>query len=384
MYHINNLNNVQSVDELLQEYKLKNKNIVDLLEKNPDELVKNNWLYIDNTCQMQMGKYDNDLTSDFMCLNCQQVEHFVSLDEYEIGAPFAFKDIMTETKLDSTYLRWVAEDKIKGDNFSIKILVTLYLDKVFSSKKLPHAIKLHNSFICNHSGYTLYTLPNVNQEVCNFECLLQIDTKCIYGILLQLIVIFKELDKCCLGNPSIDAFLFDHKACSYTYEKKTIKCPYTIILSDLAKTSVTINNILFLPEYNYIHNIINHNFNKCVDYKTSKDTQNTYTINTECFNEYFDNIKYKFPYIDFYLTLLSMARYEVFYNYVKNNKECQMLWAAIWNNQQDVIDKKIMEQLEDMEDLKEGDQENLGADDISILQGLELYVNPISHIFTQL
>lgn len=361
------MNDVQDIDYLMNEFEQDKDNIVYLAKKNPKELVSSIWnelLAYDNNCHVMMKNIEEDIA----CTHCQHMMQMTDMNQYNVGELFKVtygkrkgdSMIIVENEIKHVYLKWVSNNKIKGDNFTIKILVTWLVEDLFTSAGLPHALQMVTSFICNHVGYSLYKMPNVKGELCTFGMVLEQKKKdaVVYGILLQLVVIMNELEKVSFsfGNPSINAFLFDGKVCDYDYQKKEIKCPFTMVLSDMSKSSLKINNVLLFPN-NSINSVMNNNF---MDSGYKSVANDKYIIKDYLFDIVFDKVKYQLPSIDFYLILLSMTEEPIFMEVVTKNEQCKNLWQLIWG-------EKVVNEY-----------------DFTILKDVELYKNPMQHILNNL
>lgn len=338
-HHLKYMNDVHDVDYLLDEFDTDKDHIVNLLKTNPNEVVISIWndlLAQDNGCHTNLKNIEHDIA----CTHCQHMMQMVELGNYNIGELFSItlgkrlgdRMIIVDNETTNVYLKWANKNKIKGDIFTVKILVSWLVEDLFHRSDIPHAIHLITSFICNRVGYSLYKMPTVKGELCTFEMLS--DAKkvnaVIYGILMQLIVIMNELQKVqfSFGNPNINSFLFSDIPCNYEYKKNDIVCPYTMVLSDLSKSSLKVNNVLLFPDSNKVASIINNNFND-IRYKSKGDK---YIIEEYVFDTIFDKIKYQFPGIDFYLILLSMKNYPIFVNAIEKDESCKKLWTLIWGD----------------------------------------------------
>ena len=118
---INNYHNIQycdqvhSLEQILEQYEINKASILDLLKTNTSEL-KNLWqfyLCMDQYCHNQL------------CSQCELLTHIQN--DYVVNQPFKIKTgeylILTKTKVYHPYLKCV-DKKIKGDFFTIKLLIT--------------------------------------------------------------------------------------------------------------------------------------------------------------------------------------------------------------------------------------------------------------------
>lgn len=358
------MNDVIDTDVLLVEYNKNKMYINKLIEKDPKTLVNILWKILTNDkyCMIQMNK-ENMNDNVISCVNCQNIIELTTENLYDL---FKFNDdymMITSCELSLIYLKYVTNNKIKGDNFTIKILVTFYIEHLFKNSKIPHALNMITSYICNHVGYSLYKMPTIEGNLYALSSLVEtldydILNSIMYSIMIQLIVIFNELHKIkfSFGNPTINAFLFDSKKCNYVYDNFMIESDYTMILSDLSKSSMMVNNVLFFPECNKINNIVNNNFID-IGYQL-KD--NHYIIHDYLIDGIMDYVKYKLPTsVDFYLVILSMVQDPTVYDIIINNEKCNKLWNLIWSGQ--TIDIKS-----------------------NSLKNIKLHLNPTNYILTNL
>lgn len=384
-YHnINNFNEVKSIDDLLDQYENDKATVIKLIEENTTELLNTiyTFLSIDNTCRKNLNK--NNQYADFSCTRCEELSHIFDFDTYELNEPYIIQSgklqglslIVIENKIDELSLKWT-NNKIKGDNFTIKILITWYIEHLFKCNNIPHALNLYTGFICNNKGYLLYKIPIINNEICNFDCI--IEQKCniniVYGILLQILVIFNELNKInfSYGNPVCSSLLFEEVPCDYNYIydniNYNIKSEYTVKISSLDKSSITVNNIDIFPVCHQINSIINNNFMvKCTD--TTNECM--FKINPRFLNSTFNHLKYTSPKsIDFYLLIISMMFNEDFFNIVINNEKCYGIWKCIWNDQHKIVENKIKNNMTD---------NNI----FNVLKDIEMFIDPYKNIFNEI
>lgn len=358
---------VKSLEEILNLYDYHKKQIVELLKNNPSELINRLWtdyLNIDQTCQK---------TNELKCSSCDLLSHVMD-DNQELNSPFKINSgesfILTENKMNKPYLKW-SHKNIKGDFFTVKILVTWIIEDYLNKKNIPHSLHLYNAFICHHHGYLLYKIPTINNELCHFDRLIEFKyTKdIIYGILCQLTVLFNELSNLyfSLGNPATAVLLFDKTPCHYEYMYNNIRykmvCEYTLKLADLSNSSIKVNNIVLFPQHD-IMSLLNNHFN--FNYYTV-DNQ-SYIIKDDYLNPHFNSIKHALPVsIDFYLIILSMMNNDNFFNTVMENQECYDLWKSLWQGQESIIEQRLID---------------MNHDDLyRLLTTIKLHVDPYKFVF---
>lgn len=363
------MNDVIETDVLLVEYNKNKQYIIKLIENDPKKLATMIWktLTNDKYCTVNMNK-DNvtqqDAECDIVsCIHCDNLLEYVGDDLYDLFTIVEGEHAMiTTTDVRNAYLRMVTNNKVKGDNFTVKILVTFYIEHLFKNAKIPHGLNMITSYICHHVGYSLYSMPTVHNELFALSSLVDTldDVKLndiMYGIMIQIIVIFHELHKVqfSCGNPSMNAFLFSDTPCKYEYDGFLIECDYTMVLSDLSKSSMVVNNVLYFPECNKMNSVINNNF---VNHgHTVKDKK--YVVHEYLLDGVMNYTKYMLPSsIDFYLTMLSLADDPIVYDIIMKNEKCRKVWDLMWSEQ------------------------NINLDDP--LRDTQLHINPTEYILNNL
>jgi hypothetical protein len=334
-----------SLNEILKNYHQIKKQILDDLKKNPNNIVNNLWfnyLSYDKTCQQN-------------CFQCQTLPHLAK--DIVVNTPFKIKTgqtlMLTQTQV-RPFLKWT-NDQIKGDVFTIKILITYILEDILKH----HHINLLNSYICNANGYLLYEVPTINDELCHFDRLVEYKytKEIVYGLLCQVIVLYEHLSKYHFshGRPNASSFLFDNRKCDYTYnyknKKYNIVCDYTLKLADVSYSSIKYNNVVLFPQNNVTGLLCNH-------FHHYKQQDETYTVHL------IDGLKHVLPRsIDLYLVILSMMKNDNFFNTVMENQNCYDVWKSLWNNQEGLVEQRLID------------------NDEQILKGVKLYVDPYQHLF---
>lgn len=336
---------VYSLEQILEQYQINKENILNLLKTNVNELVDHLWQYylcIDHYCQQHA-----------LCSPCDVLTHIQY--EKKVNVPFKIKSgetlILTKTKVHQPFLE-LHKNKLKGDLFTIKLLVTWIIEQHLNKMNLPNSLNLYNAFICNHEGYLLYQIPVINNELCRFDRLIEYkyNKEIVYGLLTQLTTLFHSLSSLSfsMGRPFHQSFLFDKEPCQYEYTYNNIRykidCEYTLKLSDLSHSSLIYNNTLLFPE-NCVNEMMFNHFNiNCYKKETTY-----YIINNDCLNSYFMNTKINLPLAtDFYLIILSMMTNDNFFNAVMENQDCYDLWKGLWSNgQEGLIEQRLIEMGED-------------------------------------
>jgi hypothetical protein len=336
-----NQDNCTSVEFILNEYKKTKMSILSDLLTNPSNLVDNwcNLLSIDHDCRSRINKGEMEITrynTDLVCINCENMK---IVNENDEKTPFKIADedyMIIESKINRPVLEWINKNKINGDSFTIKILITWYIEKIFNDLSIP-AISLCCGYICGNYGFLLYKIPTINNELCNLDCLFDILEEqelilIIDGILRQIIVIYDVLreNQIILGQSNRMSFLTEHKPCDYTYKNINVKCDYTIYLSNLALSQAKINKIDYSVKMSGSELMINTFYDKL------------YQKKSDCYkiNKYDCNLKHKLPLsVDFYLLLSSLIEDPYFYHIIKHNENAFDLWKKCWVDYDDVLMK---------------------------------------------
>lgn len=367
-HHIESCDKVHNLEQILKQYDNIKIDILDKLKKNCQDVVNHLWqiyLGVDYYCQ-----------NESLCSQCELLTHIQP--QYMVNTPFQIKIgdylILTKNKVDYPFLK-INHNQIKGDVFTIKLLITWIINQHLEYYQLPLCIHLYNGFICNHYGYLLYKIPVINEELCHFDRLLEYkySNNIVYGILTQLITLFHTLSKLdfSMGHPSQQSFLFDKTPCQYIYIynniRYNIQCDYTLKLSDLSESSLKFNNILLFPQ-NCVNELIHNHFKK-----TYCQIDNNMFVITKDVNPLFNNIKFTLPSsIDLYLVILSMMCNDNFFNTVMENQDCYDIWKSLWvDNQENMMEQRLI-------DMKE----NQPID--TLLSNIHVNINPYKNIFNNI
>lgn len=285
-YHnINCCDYTIGIDNLLLAYHNDRNNVIDMIVNDPQQLIDTIWqingpLAIDNECKCQMGK--GDVMSSFACAQCKNIKR---LTDFRIGGveiPFSIQCgelsgteliiAMSDILGNRPYLQWddsairraqnyyrqhpqaklcgaslTHNDRcIVGDSFTIRTLILWTISRIFTDKGLPHAPMLHTAFVCHNVGYSLYN----NTTIGSYEKFIEyyskpIDELAIKQILMQLIVILKELQQINFthGTPSIHGLIWNNEPVSYIYDGVHISAPFTLQITDLWNSSATLGNV---------------------------------------------------------------------------------------------------------------------------------------------
>jgi len=372
-YNINHWDSIITSDLILEEYHKNKSLIIDYLQHNPQELINHMWhdlLTIDNTCRVKINK--GDLDSEFICIHCKNMQLLI-LDN-PIGEPFKILTgsltdqsmIITENKINLPHLQWMHKNLIRCDQFTMKILTTWYIENLFTKLKIPTII-LYCAYICNNTGFLLYNIPTINNELCTLDQLFNVLDEhelidIIDSLLLQILIIFDILknNNVSLGHCDRMSFLVNNNSCEYSYQFNNItvdiKCPYTIYLSNLSSSHLKINNIEYTSKLSnqlMIDKFVN---------KLYQTKNNTFKIHNYDFN-----LKHKYPLsIDFYLFLSSFLEDPYIYHIIKSNEKAFTIWKKLWPDYDNTI-LKLTERYE---------SEEINQDILNTW----LYINPIQEL----
>lgn len=270
------------VDNLLNRYKQDRQNIVDMMDENGEQIIKEIWkinspLSIDNRCLCQVGKKP---LATYICAQCHNLRRIMDYSSQSINEPFDIQcgelegerlfvkdfnisnlSLGRDLEAEEKSREYLAKHKnltscgtpnlsdftcISGDSFTISSLVNIFLYENFEELGLPHIDKIQSAFVCHEMGYHIYQIPDIG----SFDELVKIEEyidefgklkgEIVKGIILQLVVIYHELGKFYFshGKPDLSSLLFDSNPCEYNYGDIRIRCPVTVILSNFCNSSL--------------------------------------------------------------------------------------------------------------------------------------------------
>jgi hypothetical protein len=268
------------IDKLLKHYE--NERTAAINSLNNHTVSENSLFAVDSNCTWKMGRVSGlgTLRSSYHCAQCKNLSRLVDLSKFVLNTPVLIKngreagrywnvsaspvnslflenDPHAENKM-SVYIENyksltscgtpdTALNCIKGDSFTISTLIQWYLHDYFFKKGLPHIPLLYTAFVCDKMGYKV--------EECHQEFdLNSLTPEIVKGILLQILVIFKELAALNFnhGTPTLESLLFLNKPVSYMYEGIRVVCPMTVALTNFTHSSLTINGSHYFVE-NTLH-----------------------------------------------------------------------------------------------------------------------------------
>lgn len=388
----------RGIDNLLKNYELDNKILIDLIKTNPDGLIdlwtKRILFKIDNKCECQLGQLKE--RSKFSCAECTNLSRIVDFRDNCINKPFEIecgtrtgqKLVIVDRILSKLYLNKdpAATDKsklyslqypelltcgtdianrtstIRGDSFTIGTLVSLMIYDIFKNKKLPHISQVHTSFVCSDKGFALIESPSIGM-ITSAEILNHVDVK---SIIQQLLVSLIELSKLNFshGAPNIRNLFLDKKPFSYRYDNINIKGNITLKLGNFWNSSATFSSThyfsknvandinlekaFFKPEILTKLTSMAYCSNKSNDEDCLPDNILFYRLTTPTIDIYNTMRHIGFPlYVgsfDFYCFMVSLMCYDKFYNIVYDDSFLYKFWTMMWLKQDlELLEKSLRE-----------------------------------------
>lgn len=380
-YHsIDHCNTTLGIDNLLATYHTDRDNITSTMINNPQQLINDIWtvdglLAVDESCQCNMGKGDRHTAA--ICAQCRNLRRIIDFREPVVGRPFTIecgmrtgKQLMvSHIEIPQPKLMWDVEASrraqsyvlqhqallscgtpnisgmkcIAGDNFTVRVLHTLMINKLLTEKNLPHSVHLHTAFICNGVGYMLNDAPTIG----SFDNLKLLHARNGWSavdarsIILQLLVVLTELSKVNFshGNPTIDALLFDKEPVSYSYNGAVVTGRFTLKLANLWNASAKYGCYHYFP-HNETANLMLRRSIFMPEIITRVDNNvascgiNLYRL-TNASADIYNAIRHiGFPLFvgsfDFYCLLIALMMDPSFYNTVMITPISANLWTNLW------------------------------------------------------
>jgi hypothetical protein len=392
----------------MSRYKKCTENVTELVLKNQQSLISTLWkensaLAIDDNCDCQMGQ--GDLRTSFSCAQCKTLRRIIDfrygaierpfliecgdmtgknlvVSKYEVGTPFLIwdEDASKRAKVYAdSYLNLISCGSsgiknikcIAGDSFTIRMLITWMISKIFTNKGLPNHFQIYTAFICKNVGYYLYEQPSIGSLYNSEKVNKFIDNSTgsfkvtfLRSIILQLLVIIKELSKINFshGNPSTEALIFNKEPVSYLYEDVHIESEVTLMIGGMWNSSATFSGVhyftkniksamqldksIFTPEITtkqvstaYCDTILDLSpGSKCIDKTTyEKCIPNNTTIYrlSQTTIEIYNAMRHiGFPLytgsFDFYCFMVSLMCNKSFYYGVTTDTDLNRLWLMMW------------------------------------------------------
>jgi hypothetical protein len=262
--------------------------IINTMTNNPQQLIDDIWtvdglLASDESCKCNMGKGDRHAAA--ICAQCHSLRRIIDFRVPVVGRSFTIecgartgKQLMvSQINVQNPILLWDAEASrraqsyvlqhqkllscgtpnisgmkcIAGDNFTIRVLHTLMINKLLADKHLPHSVQLHTAFICGGVGYMLNDAPSIGSfdELRRLYACNGWSDNDVLSIVQQLLVVLTELSKVNFshGHPTIDALLFDKEPVSYNYNGTIVSGRFTLKLANLWNASAKYGNYHYFP-----------------------------------------------------------------------------------------------------------------------------------------
>lgn len=380
------------VDTLLKRYANDRDEITTLIMTNPNKLVENIWkhdgpLAIDNECRCQMGQGVH--RTEFSCAQCKNLRRLIDLAaadqpfQLECGEKIGSTLLLERHNIIMPCLYWDDDALrraqsyinkyqnltqcgtpkmtnlrcISGDSFTIHILISWMIHKIFTEKGLPHIPLLYTSFVCKNIGYELYDVPDIGpwSELDKINDYHQpngaLDVNVAHTIILQLITSLHELSKINFshGSPDIHSLIFTSDPISYKYDGVHVEGPITLQLTNLRNTSATFNNVHYFPKKVKTELVLESNAfvpeiltrRVTMAYCQGRnlgvcDGKNValFTLNTSTADIYSAIRHIGFPlYVgsfDFYCFIINLMCRKSFFDAVINNPNLNKLWSMMW------------------------------------------------------
>lgn len=451
MYAYNNISNASGdVDDLLEQYDFQKKVIMRELVYKTDDFIDKVWkndgyLIRDNYCQCKVGS--GDIYSPFSCYNCKNLSRLTDFKSILVNSPFQIEcgdntgltlciekfgvvspklswdeNVMNEAKKylarhsitcgtpkDISSLR-----SLRGDPFTIQIMIKWLIEKVFDKIKLTHILKTHNSFICSNNGYNVRehaTIGNfkklcltknaIVEDLTDGTIVKKLNTKITKGIILQLLSILKTLSiyNFSHGTPSYKSLLFGNEPVNYKMNDLKIVSPVTVYINNFNYSSMTVKNIhlsskttqsdIYLKKAsftsdiatksisnNYCENEINYQRNRNIC-DISNNATNYYKLTNDTLDVYTNMRHIGFPLFvgsfDFYCFLVSLMCCKKFYNSVHSDEKLHKFWTMLWSSEDILVLEERIKIAHDYED------EILSYPPYDLIKGLWLRCNVIDY-----
>lgn len=297
---INYIKKYRKADQILNSWNNFKKHLIKTLITDPYYFVNNLWtdpylININSRCysQAHTSSIPKPLRNSYNCANCLLLGRILDFNKHNIQDPFVIEHgKMSNTELilkqqkpisvisaislnQNTYLRNLIQNTdylscdstlddsetiyIGCDNFTEAMLINLILENVFKKYKVNiHVPKLYNFYICGNIGNSIFEHSTIGdiQDLSKIHSLLnnnpdQIITspnnpifsgETILGIISQILLIYKLLQdyKFTHGSPNLKSLTFFEESISYIYEGVNIYSFFTLKLTNLGNSGITI------------------------------------------------------------------------------------------------------------------------------------------------
>lgn len=438
--------NCGNVDDLLNQYESQKKNIIKCLLLKPEEFVDKAWKYdgyllSDSECRCRMGQ--GVISSPFSCYNCRNLSRLIDLKSELIDAPFQIEYgdregltlVVEKLGIVSPKLFWdensvneaikylnrykmlsscgtpkdiTSMRSLRGDTFTIQILIRWLVEKIFEKKSMPHILKSHTSFICSDYGYNLQEHPGIGsfKKLCAIKEMLvedKLQPTITRGIILQLLSILKTLSSYNFshGNPSFKSLSFSRESVDYETNNLNIASPITLYISNFSCSSIMAKNIhfssktaqsdIYLKKASFTPDITvkssanahcdignNYQNDKNVCDMSNKKT-NYYKLTNDTLDVYTSMRHIGFPLFvgsfDFYCFIVSLMCCKKFYDSVYSDEKLRKFWHMLWTIDDILILEEKFNYIHENEDI-ENYQSTISYD---LIKGLWLRCNILDY-----
>ena len=414
-YHaIDYCENTRGIDNLLKIYRTSRDIITDAMLNNPQYLLDKIWTHdsplpLDDDCKCRMGNGNRHSAS--ICAECTNLRRIIDFRTDVNNRPFAIecgmqvgKQLMvTSIDVPRPLLLWdlkaniharsyasqqVRQDllncscvsssnlidmrSITGDPFTIRVLQTMMINRLFEQKNLPHSVRLHTAFICNGTGYMLNDAVNIGSFTNLKRLYGLVTTDDILSIILQLLVILTELSQVNFshGNPTISALLFDKEPISYRYNNVHIRGQFTMKLADLWQASAKYGNYHYFP-HNEAASVA---LQRSIFMPEIATNNNVYRLTASTIEIYQAMRHIGFPLFvgsfDFYCLFVSLMMDKNVYQTVLSNSKLNNLWTTIWQpTELPIVQQRL---------IAVHNEESISSSPVDIIRSLWLHCDVLS------
>lgn len=297
-------NHTLHVDDMFARFSDEKRTLLFILLSTPNRTPKVLWgnespLSIDRECMWKMGTHvpsspspardryvinhqtypiTRGLRRSHSCPQCRNMERLADFSKHPVGTPFEIEAgnetgkryVISRTPINLSlnfqasslhpsmqYYYKAHQEKpeyvLESDPFTNNILISTLLQYILSHAGIPNCCNLVTAFVCGDTGYTLQEIPTFTsvEELVNTPEYVDEEgdlhpeiTKCILQQLFALLQVLSGFDFI-HGNPTAKTSLsFKREPCSYEIDGVLIKCPVTLVLSNLEQSSLTINTTM--------------------------------------------------------------------------------------------------------------------------------------------
>lgn len=382
-YHnINSCKDTGNIDILLTKYQYNRDRVFNTVLTNYKWLIDNLWTFnsplaIDRYCNYNLGcKMPR---SKYCCAQCTNMKKIIDTRKCLVDNPFLIEYgersgeqlILVKHNIlnlflkedDNTLERYEmymklypiiqcvqpAEIKrcIVGDNYTIKNIIIIMLQKYYNENGYNITPYMHTSFVCGDAAYSLHSVPTIG----TYNMLLEkkeyfytenkktiLNTSIAKGIVFQLFIILKNLAQFNFshGNPCSYSLLFNKEPYKKTLNKLKIDSAISIQISNMWNSSATfegnhyfskssiddvnLENIVFSPEIEFKDD----KEGNCLKYRLTNSNSSFYnSINSVGFPLFVGTY-------DFYCFFTSLMCKKEFYYSIYKDITLKKIWHMMW------------------------------------------------------